>query len=248
MNRSGLIWLMLTIAACGVPKPTVTEKNNLKVTGTSADSTWFNWLTPYRDSLHKTLDRVIAKSDTAWNMGRPCSNLGNLITDCLIDYCNHYLHDSLRYAHPEIALMNNGGVRNSLPKGNITLTHLFEILPFENEIVLVKCKGAVLEKIIQHTAERGGDAFAGITYTLSNYYATDIRIRNNFINPDQDYWLATNDYLAEGGDGFVQFREASQKITTQIKIRDAVKKVLETETHFAGKIQPRTERRINLVR
>lgn len=243
--------LLLGTLACKVPKPSITGSSNMVVSQQPADTAWFNWLTIYSDSLHKTMNGIIGKTDTSWNIARPNSNLGNLITDCLIDYGNHYLHDSLKYALPEIALMNTGGIRTSLPSGNITLYNLFEVLPFENEMVLVKCRGSLLDSIVQYTALRGGEPFSKLTYSLhklseKNFSATHILCNNKPIKSDQYYWIVTNDYLANGGDGFFQFLNADKKIFTRIKIRDAVKKVLETESFYMGKIQPRNERRITL--
>lgn len=195
------------------------------------------------------MNSVIGKTDTSWNISRPNSNLGNLITDCLIDYGNHYLADSLRFAMPEIALMNAGGIRTSLPKGDITLNNIFEILPFENELVLVKVRGSLLDSLVQYTAQRGGEPFAGVFYNLRKLNektneANNIKINNIPLKNEAFYWLITNDYLANGGDGFSMFKYASQKIFTKITIRDAAIKVISVESKFGGKLTKRTERRI----
>ena len=71
------------------------------------------------------------------------SNIGNAITDSMAEY----------YDDTEIALLNNGGIRNNFATGNITGEDIFMVLPYENKIDRLRLKGGELKKALELKAE-----------------------------------------------------------------------------------------------
>lgn len=130
----------------------------------------------------------------------------------------------------QIGLTNGGGVRRSLYKGDITMKDMYEIMPFDNQIVVVKIKGKDLKKIVDHGIEAdymGDGQFAGlkVVYDPKKPYENKVLSMTledgTPIKDDSIYTLATNDLLVDGGDRY-DFSNIVEKKDTFILIRDAL--------------------------
>jgi 2',3'-cyclic-nucleotide 2'-phosphodiesterase (5'-nucleotidase family) len=94
----------------------------------------------------------------------------------------------------DIAVVNLGGIRRPyLEPGNITRGMLFEIMPFDNLMVLVTIKGTVLEAFLQETAAEGA-GIGGFTMKVTNKRASDIMINGKPLDPLEEYTLVYSDY------------------------------------------------------
>ena len=102
----------------------------------------------------------------------------------------------------DLALLNRKGVRQGLPPGAITSATIWDLVPFENEIVTVKLTGEQVLAAAENTEAR----FAGLHVKGEGYD----------LDPKKTYTLATTDYLYLGGDGF-KLNEAD-KAPTQTKV------------------------------
>lgn len=166
---------------------------------------------PYRDTLALEMNRVIGKSLQDMSVARPNSILGQWTADVLL----RYGRDSILKGQtdlPVIAILNTGGLRASLPKGPITVGDVFKVMPFDNLVVALKLPASRLSEIEQYLRDTGGEPIAGF------------RIVNGKIRPDNatsDYfWVITSDFLANGGDRMLFFREAEEQILTGVLLRD----------------------------
>jgi 5'-nucleotidase/UDP-sugar diphosphatase len=128
--------------------------------------------------------------------------LGNLVVDAM-------LASWMGEGHPaDIAMHNNGGIRADLPEGPITFGQLYEVLPFDNQLVALDLTGAQVLRILEHSvAERGGNMqVAGMTFRFSMSEPVGQRILEATVggqplDPERIYRVVTIDYLATGGDG-----------------------------------------------
>jgi len=110
----------------------------------------------------------------------------------------------------DVALMNNGGIRASLPAGSVTYENIFAVQPFGNRIVVVFINGKDLREVLEHALETGVPTahVSGITVTWDSTRApgqrvTEITLPNKKKLRDGDtYRLAVNDFLATGGSGY----------------------------------------------
>jgi 2',3'-cyclic-nucleotide 2'-phosphodiesterase (5'-nucleotidase family) len=137
--------------------------------------------------------------------------LGNLIAD------------AQRHATgAHLAIMNNGGIRRGMPAGPITLGMLFELQPFQNEMVTVEMSGALLRAALEHAL--GDDPrlrvhVSGMTVTVDPSAAPGSRVRqmrrdDGRIIEDRDVLtVATSEFIATGGDRFTMFTEGRQTRT-----------------------------------
>ena len=97
---------------------------------------------------------------------------------------------------------------------------LFELMPFENEIVFVKLTGQVMQQFINHLASRGGEGVSGMRFGIKDDKAIQPEINGRPIDTSGSYWVATSDYIANGGDGSEILSKATDRIDTGIKARD----------------------------
>ncbi len=108
----------------------------------------------------------------------------------------------------DVAMLNRKGVRQPLPAGAFTSATIWDLVPFENEIVTVKLTGEQLLAAAQNTEAR----FSGLRVKGEGF----VDGKGVPIDPKKTYTLATTDYLYLGGDGF-KLHEAD-KAPTQTKV------------------------------
>jgi len=127
----------------------------------------------------------------------------------------------------DIALQNGGGVRESVPKGKITVGTAYTLLPFSNTLVILKMTGADFAKVLETGVTRGGGAFpyvAGVRYAADmrrpkGERITSIALRQQDgswspIDPAATYKVVTNSYLAKGSDGFTLLGQLPDRYDT----------------------------------
>ena len=116
--------------------------------------------------------------------------------------------EAIRAAVPgaDLGLTNAGGVRADLPGGSLKFGQLFEVLPFDNRVVAIKLTGkqvaAFLTAPLQ--AGHGFPQLAGckLDFDRAHPDAAKVTLADGAaIDPEKTYVLATNDFLANGGDG-----------------------------------------------
>jgi 2',3'-cyclic-nucleotide 2'-phosphodiesterase (5'-nucleotidase family) len=153
-------------------------------------------LKPYADSVNSSMGDIIAVSAAELERKQPEGTLGNLLADGMLAKAAELYNKKV-----DAAFINFGGIRlQSLPAGNITRGKIFELLPFDNVIVLQQVSGSVLRQFIDHIAGRGGWPCAGISFQLKDKKAVNIYIGGAPLDEMATYTIANNDYIANGGD------------------------------------------------
>ncbi|MFO1328495.1 MAG: bifunctional UDP-sugar hydrolase/5'-nucleotidase UshA [Rubrivivax sp.] len=107
----------------------------------------------------------------------------------------------------DVALMNSGGVRDSLPAGRITYRDVLKVQPFGNMLALVRLSGAELLQYLQVAAKMtpGSGAFpqtAGVRMQIEGGVLRSATVGGQPIDPRREYRLALNHFTASGGDGY----------------------------------------------
>lgn len=167
---------------------------------------------PYRDSMQAEMNVVIATADTNFIVERPCGNLNNWVADGIL----HSQIAQARLEAPTFCLLNTGGIRATLNKGNITIGDIFKIAPFDNEIVWVKMPIESLQSIADYLVKSGGEPIAGA-------HLNDGRLVVDGVNESTTHcWIITSDYLYNGGDNMRFFQQKLDVSFTGILMRDAL--------------------------
>jgi 2',3'-cyclic-nucleotide 2'-phosphodiesterase (5'-nucleotidase family) len=215
--------LSLFIISCHSLRVEKSEFSNIRIDSTltvAPDAKIEAVIKPYREKLDADMNEVLCQSSEALFGGRPESPLTNYCADLVLEESNIFLKQKNPSAKIDVALVNRGGLRVALPKGNITVKTLFELMPFENEIVFLKLKGDVMLQFVDHLASRGGEGVSGLRFGIKNSKAIAPEIDRKPIDPKKDYWLSTSDYIANGGDGSDILTKVTQRVDTGIRVRD----------------------------
>lgn len=173
-------------------------------------------ITQYKKGLDSMMSKVVARTDKPMTKAQPDCTLGYWVADALLAEAKK--KDPLVHA----AISNQGGIRiNYVAPGDITLGQVYEISPFENTLYILEVPADTLEKWCQHIAEKGGWPVSNITFTIKDGKASNIYVDNKPLNRSLVYKIATNDYLANGGDDCA-FLKDCKTTKYNVLLRDAM--------------------------
>lgn len=198
---------------------------------------------PYRAKLSAEMDQVIGQSSTAMYKAKPESPLGNWLCDATLSYAERHQNEEL-----DFAVCNYGGIRlGSLPSGPITRGKIFELMPFDNYLVIVEASGAVVKKLFDTMSEKDGWPISGtVKYTITEGVPSDITIKGNPIEDDKMYKVVMSDYIAYGGDRCDYLKD--QKISnTGVLFRDALIKEVQYQQEMQGGIIGKKDGRVQVI-
>jgi len=150
------------------------------------------------DELNQVKERknrkleVQALTPFAGNYGEE-SALGNLVADATRD----------AYPGAEIGLANGGGVRAPLPVGELNYGHVFSVLPFDNQLAVMKVNGEEILKMIELgiSGKQGALLWSGLSFRAKGCVVEEVVVAGEPLTPVRMYSVATSDYLAQGGSG-----------------------------------------------
>ncbi len=242
--------LVFLIAACNHKShvtgitPGYSEMNS---TVEQSDSAVHAILFPYKLQLDSVMNAVVGQ--TAFAMpkepGKTETLLGNFVADaCLAKGNSVYKPADGKPA--QVCILNNGGLRASLPAGNITKGNVFELMPFDNEIVVVTISGPKMWDLVKFAAASGGVPIAGMSIGMKpDKTPGKVFIGGVPFDSTQTYKVLTSDYLANGGDKMAFLKNPISSEKTGYLIRNAILDTF-TEAQKAGKvIAPVTDRRMH---
>ena len=208
-------------------------------------------ITPYRNEMKFKMDSVIGQSAFLLEKKRPESNLGNFVADLTFQYGYHDLKDDnlIEDNSQVFSLLNTGGLRSVVSEGNITIGDCFTLMPFNNEIVILKISGDKVSEIITYLEKSGGEPVGNIRLAYTKYSNTNKKIACQIgqqdFNPKKSYYVVTSDYLAKGGDN-MSFREKPlEYIKTGKLLRDAI---IEKVKSSKQKLEPVADGRIKFIK
>lgn len=188
---------------------------------TAVDSSYLALINPYKQNVDSIMDIVLAESNIALEKNQPEGLLGNLIADITLEEANkNYRPDDGKPV--EFCFLNNGGLRAPLPKGKITKRNIYEVMPFDNELVIVTLTGSSTLQLFNFISQKGGVPVSNINMKITNGIPSDILINKIPFDSLKNYKFATSDYLANGGDNLKMMNSAVKKEHTGILLRDAI--------------------------
>ncbi|MFW6348325.1 MAG: 5'-nucleotidase C-terminal domain-containing protein [Cyclonatronaceae bacterium] len=193
------------------------------------------FLSEYAEALNREMNRRISISTAVIERGQPESPLGNLTADITRERASRALGREV-----DIALLNRGGLRTPIPEGDVTVGMMYELMPFENYITLLKFSGEQIRDIANELAVEGGEPVSGLRMRIDGDRATDILVGGDPVRAGQTYWLATNNWMADGGGPIPTLWEPLERRDTTTLLRDAFIESLNTRQE----ISPETDGRI----
>ncbi len=200
----------LLLAACSPTYKLQSYDDKVIAVQTKIDSSILEIIIPYQNGIKEQMSEVLTYTKNNLEKGRPQSTIGNFVADLC-----------LNYADANLCVMNNGGLRTTISKGEITRGKIYELMPFENELVVLELNKDDYIVLLNYIGKRGGEPFSGITIIvdedgkiLSNSWPVDFENGENVK-------VLTSDYLANGGDAMSFFNDKYQH-KVGMKLRDAI--------------------------
>lgn len=214
------------------------------ITDSVSDEGFMAILNPYKEQVDSKMSEVIAYSDEGLISYRPESPLSNFLSDMLLDVATDYCRSNEPDVKPAIGLFNHGGIRASIPRGEIKVLNAYEIMPFENVIVMVLLTGDQVIDLADYITTRDGEGVSGISFGMLENKADNIKVQGLKVDPEKKYWLVTSDYIANGGDGMKVLTWAEKRIDTGLKVREVIIDYLKAKTAAGEKIHDTSDGRI----
>jgi 5''-nucleotidase/2'',3''-cyclic phosphodiesterase and related esterases len=203
-----------------------------------ADRSYEVYLQPFKARIDTAMNVVIGQAAETMRGHGPESLLSNFSADVYLLAASEYLRKPV-----DVGIVNLGGLRTVVPAGDITVRKIFELMPFENELVIVWLKGNVLNELLQNFAIDGVEGVSGVRMEIQGKRAVNIVIGGQPIKMSDLYAVATNDYYASVNE---TMQKASNIQNTNIKIRDMLLRYIKLETKKGNKIQSRLDGRIKI--
>lgn len=194
-----------------------------KTDNSDAHATITTLIAPYKAKLDAQMNTEIANCPITLTKAQPESTIGNWLADAILFQSKTYTQKKI-----DVAIQNYGGIRiPSISEGKLSRRTIYELMPFDNRLVLVDLNGLQLQQFFSHMATKGGWPISSTArYKIKDKTATDIHIHNEAIIPSKLYTIALPDYVANGGDQ-CDFLIDQPKVELDILIRTALLEYLE---------------------
>lgn len=210
---------------------------------TSIDSSLWNNILPYKSKLDDQMNVVIGKTAQALTKDQPEGLLGNFVADLITEGAPLYYYPE-NNSKIDFCFLNNGGLRASLPAGEITMRNIFEVMPFENELVVLTLNGPQMNRLLKFIAGKGGIPVSGLRMKIKEKLAKEVLINHTPFDSTKLYKAITSDYLANGGDNLAFLTEAKKEYVG-LKIRDAIIEHCRKLNSQGKIIDPKLDKRIS---
>ena len=170
------------------------------------------------------------------------TNLANIITDAM-----------LKASGAEVAITNGGGIRASIEAGDIKMGDVIQVLPFGNYLVVKEVKGIDILNALEHGTSSYPETkgaypqVAGMTFKLdpskeAGKRVYDVKVGENPLDINKTYKLATNDFMAVGGDEYTMLAEG--KVLAEYPALD---EIVAEYIKGLGTIDQKAEGRITVI-
>lgn len=217
-----------------------TFDSSVSLTSSKADKL----IQPYRDQIQEEMGATIGYTALAMTKNRPEGLLGNAVCDLVLQYTREFIDSTAT-----ICVMNHGGLRAPLPKGPITKGKVYELMPFDNTISVLRLNREQLNELANHIINRGGEPIGGIDQAkiVKRDGGASFTFASDANNNQKVYTVVTSNYLADGGDNFTVYKKASYRNDSPILIRDALLYAFAKYTSEANPLNAALEGRIPLT-
>ncbi|GAB4158480.1 MAG: 5'-nucleotidase [Winogradskyella sp.] len=185
-----------------------------------------DFISPYRNNVNKNLDSIISYAPETYvkTDGELNTAIGNLMADAVFSESNPIFHKRTG-KNIDFVLLNHGGIRAIISEGNITTRTAYEVMPFENSVVVVALNGKQINKLFDYLskAKRAHPVSKQIELLLDeNFNIKKALVNGKPVSEEKTYYVATNDYLYNGGDRMTFFQPNDSLYTLDYKIRNVL--------------------------
>lgn len=221
-----LILIISVVISCKKTaySPTQIESKQIEINDTiETHETFENFIKPYREHIEGQLTEVLAynKRDMKRTDGSLNSSIGNMMADATMLLANPIFKQRTQNTI-DLVLLNFGGIRATMATGDITRKTAYEIMPFENEVVVLELAPKSIQEMLDYLAkENTAHPISGMEIQLNrNNEITSVLIQGALLDTTKTYFVATSDYLKNGGDRMYFFEDAISDTSLDYKLRN----------------------------
>jgi 2',3'-cyclic-nucleotide 2'-phosphodiesterase (5'-nucleotidase family) len=148
--------------------------------------------------------------------------IGNFMADVVLEQANP-IFKSRTGNDIDMVILNHGGIRSTIEEGPLTARTAYSIMPFENEIVVAELSGTKIREMLAYLENnRTAHPVSGIKIEMDrDYKITSASIDGQPIEEDGSYFVATSDYLQQGGDNMNFLKDPKSLHVIDYKLRNA---------------------------
>lgn len=253
IQKSIFLAIILIFGTATISQNTICAQNNKSISWSivTIDSTWNpkevmntgKIIAKYKPSIDPLM-AVIGQTDKELDKYTPESPLSNLSADIILQAAQKYINGKV-----DIALTNFGGIRTSIPKGDISAFDILSVFPFNNKIVVLDIEGKYVRELMENFAKRGRvEAVSGVEIVINKKVLEKCLIGGAPIDDNKIYKLASIDFLLTGGDSVYALKYASSVIETGIILRDAVIEYIKKVADSGKKINAEKDGRVVIIK
>ena len=205
--KSFVTCIILSITFFGYAQNVSAPKHKYQYKMVRIDSTYDSKVDPKlakyvdkkRRQMEKQMQVVIAHTEDELVSHAPESPLSNFLTDILLDESPKYIKDTA-FSNIDVAMLNFGGIRTSMPKGDVTVGDLYRITPFDNYLTFIVLKGSELRKALGRFTDKFNAPYSGATIVYKQNKPVEILVQGKPIDDNRLYKLVTLNFISDGGD------------------------------------------------
>ena len=205
------------------------------------DSSIIQLFTPYKKKMTNEISKSLSFSPKILERtdGNLQSTLGNLVADLSYEKANELFKNKTGKT-VDFSMSNYGGIRAAIMKGDVTVSNAFELMPFDNTLVVVELNYDKIKALFNYfvAKKRAHPLSKNIQLTIKND-SYNVLINGKAIKKDRTYFIATSNYLQKGGDGMIFFSEPESLFDSNFLIRDAIVDYFESKDTLSANLDNR---------
>ncbi|MCM4152122.1 hypothetical protein DHD05_11020 [Arenibacter sp. N53] len=183
------------------------------------------YISPYRNRINEVLDSVLAFAPKAISKteGTLNTTAGNLMADIVMHEVDP-VFKARTGKNVDFVLLNFGSIRSVISAGNITERTAFEVMPFENSVVIAELDGKTVRAMVSFLIKSTvAHPISGIQIILDkNKSLQEVNIQGKPFDENRTYYVATSDYLVTGGDKMDFFKDYISLTDSDYLIRNTL--------------------------
>jgi 2',3'-cyclic-nucleotide 2'-phosphodiesterase (5'-nucleotidase family) len=235
--------ISIMMSACHRPMHVVKASSEIVMIDSTLDAihdvNYIASMAPIKADLEAQLGAPIGYAPMGLEVHQPECTMLNWASDALLAIARQKCPEAV-----DVAIVNIGGMRCNWAAGDITFRNVFELMPFDNMLVVLTLKGNDLQQLSEIFAYSGGQGIAGMRIKAVGDKVMQqeavVTINGKPLEMDKTYTVATSDYLSQGNDGMLPLKNYIQCWNSEEKIRDLyieyIKEVKIVEAQVDGRM------------
>ncbi len=183
-----------------------------------------NFIEPYKQKVVAEMNTILtyAEIDLVRTDGGLESTLGNLMAELCFKRANP-VFNSRTNKNIDFAMFNYGGIRAGISKGAVKMENAFNLMPFENSLVVVELTAEKIKELVTYLIKnKRAHPLSKHINLVINKTGYSLKINGKSLEDDATYFVLTSDYLQNGGDSMNFFKDPISITNIDYKFRNAI--------------------------